>query len=83
MKHMKLGKYVYFFKTKGNYITTKLSPQILSAAGHYKRKTFCTTKDPTHKQKLGAQWLSGKVLDSRPRGREFEPHCVGVLEQEH
>ena len=27
----------------------------------------------------GAQWLSGRVLDSRPRGREFElhrRHCV-------
>ena len=27
----------------------------------------------------GAQWLSGRVLDSRPRGRGFEPqrhHCV-------
>ena len=23
---------------------------------------------------LGAQWLSGRVLDSRPRGRGFEPH---------
>ena len=22
----------------------------------------------------GAQWLSGRVLDSRPRGRGFEPH---------
>ena len=22
----------------------------------------------------GAQWLSGRVLDSRPRGRRFEPH---------
>ena len=22
----------------------------------------------------GAQWLSGSVLDSRPRGRRFEPH---------
>ena len=30
----------------------------------------------------GAQWLSGRVLDSRPRGRRFEPHrrhCVGSL----
>ena len=30
----------------------------------------------------GAQWLSGRVLDSRPKGREFEPHrrhCVVVL----
>ena len=37
-------------------------------------------------QKLeGAQWLSGRVLDSRPKGRGFEPHrrhCVVVLEQD-
>ena len=34
---------------------------------------------------LGAQWLSGRVLDSRPRGHGFEPHrrhCVVVLEQD-
>ena len=24
--------------------------------------------------KQGAQWLSGRVLDLRPRGRGFEPH---------
>ena len=23
---------------------------------------------------MGAQWLSGRVLDSKPRGRGFEPH---------
>ena len=23
---------------------------------------------------LGVQWLSGRVLDSRPRGHRFEPH---------
>ena len=32
----------------------------------------------THKiyqlKKMGAQWLSGKVLDSRPRGCGFKPH---------
>ena len=30
----------------------------------------------------GAQWLSGRVLDSRPRGRGFKPHrphCVVSL----
>ena len=28
----------------------------------------------------GAQWLSGKVLNSRPRGRGFEPHqCYWVV----
>ena len=34
---------------------------------------------------LGAQRLSGRVLDSRPRGRGFESHrrhCVVVLEQD-
>ena len=32
---------------------------------------------------MGAQWRSGRVLDSRPRGRGFElnrRHCVVVLE---
>ena len=31
---------------------------------------------------LGAQWLSGRVLDLRPKGRGFEPHrrhCVVSL----
>ena len=30
----------------------------------------------------GAQWLSGRVFDSRPRGRGFEPqghHCAVSL----
>ena len=33
----------------------------------------------------GSEWLSGIVLDSRPRGRGFEPHqrhCFVVLEQD-
>ena len=33
-------------------------------------------------EKLGAQWLSGRVLDSRPRGSGFGPHrrhCVVSL----
>ena len=32
--------------------------------------------------RMGAEWLSGRVLDSRPRGRGFEPHqchCVVSL----
>ena len=43
---------------------------------HFKTNTICL---------LGAQWLSGRVLDSRPKGRRFEPHrrhCVVVLEQD-
>ena len=34
------------------------------------------------KKKMGVQWLSGRVLDSRPRGHRFEPHrrhCVVSL----
>ena len=33
----------------------------------------------------GEQWLSGRVLDSRPKGRGFEPHrrhCVVVLKED-
>ena len=31
---------------------------------------------------VGAQWLSGRLLDSRPKGRGFEPHrrhCIVSL----
>ena len=34
---------------------------------------------------VGAQWLIGRVLDSRPKGNRLEPHrrhCVVVLEQD-
>ena len=33
----------------------------------------------------GAQWLSGRMLDSRPKGPGFEPHrrhCLVILEQD-
>ena len=39
-----------------------------------------------HRHILGAHWLSGRVLDSRPRGRAFEPHrrhCVVSLSKTH
>ena len=35
---------------------------------------------------MGAQWLSGRVLDLRLRGRRFEPHrghCVVSLSKTH
>ena len=35
---------------------------------------------------MGAQWLSGRVLDLRPRGRQFEPNrhpCVVSLSKTH
>ena len=45
---------------------------------------ICGTETVTIK-KIGAQWLSGRVHDSKPRGRGFEHHrchCVVVLEQD-
>ena len=33
--------------------------------------------------KKGAQWLSGRVLDSKSRGRGFEPHWVVSLSKTH
>ena len=39
----------------------------------------------SHIHQMGAQWLSDRVLDSRPRGCGFESHrrhCVVVLEQD-
>ena len=46
---------------------------------------FSDSKQCFYANLEGAQWLSGRVLDSRPRGRGFEPHrrhCVVVLEQD-
>ena len=37
---------------------------------------------PTKRTRRGSRWLSGRVLDSRPKGRGFEPHrrhCVVSL----
>ena len=46
--------------------------------------TFAESLDPDQGS-VGAQWLSGRVLDLRPKGSGFEPHqghCVVVLEQD-
>ena len=32
---------------------------------------------------VGAQWLTGRVLDSRPKGRGFEPHRVVSFSKTH
>ena len=40
----------------------------------------------SHEMTKGAQWLSGRVLDLRPRGHRFEPHqchCVVSLSKTH
>ena len=35
---------------------------------------FAKTKPTRMEILIGGQWLSGRVLDSRPRGCGFEPH---------
>ena len=43
---------------------------------------FLQVMRTTIKSRMGAQWLSGRVLDSRPKGRGFETHrrhCVVSL----
>ena len=58
------------------FIVTKLC--LKKMTGVY--LTICTTIN------YGAQWLSGRVLDSRPRGRGFEPHrrhCDVSLSKTH
>ena len=52
----------------------------------YKKKKIFKTGiyqlDLDTPRQQGAQWLSGRVLDSRPKGRGFEPHrchCVVSL----
>ena len=50
-----------------------------------KARFYGSAADVIHMKCEGAQWLSGRVLDSRPRGRRFEPHlghCVVVHEQD-
>ena len=47
---------------------------------HIQRDTLMHLPFPT--TVMGAQWLSGRVLNSRPKGRGFEPHwrhCVVSL----
>ena len=52
---------------------------------HFKSKSYTRFISGLQHIILGAQWLSGRVLDSRPKGSGFEPHrrnCVVVLEQD-
>ena len=64
-----------------------LSMPYWQATSVQKIRIFTILFEPVSIQGLhkGAQWLSGRVLDSRPRGSGFEPHqrhCVVVLEQD-
>ena len=65
------------------YQSTK---QLISGSGpHMSGLILVQIVSKGYQQTMGAQWLSGRVLDSRPKGSGFEPHrchCVVVLEQD-
>ena len=46
----------------------------MTSATSESRKFSFLVEKLYNKTVMGAQWLSGRVLDSRPRGRGFEPH---------
>ena len=53
-----------------------------AATGHAIDHIQNQTNRNTTSRNKGAQWFSGRVFDSRPRGRGFEPHrrhCVVSL----
>ena len=60
-------------------VKTVYPPQTKFAGGIIKAQQF-----HTHLLVLikGVQWLSGRVLDLRPRGRRLGPYCVVVSEQD-
>ena len=69
------GSNAYFFRNP-------CTPLLFSRGGGV--RTPYPPLDP-HMGNVGAQWLSGRVLDSRLKGHGFEPHrrhCVVVLEQD-
>ena len=64
--------------------STLFNASFVSKLGVFHANQISICLDP-HLNYVGAQWLSGRVLDSRPKGRGFEPHrrhCVVVLEQD-
>ena len=69
---------------EGFYI--KLHDCLLCSGKNEGPRILCPAKKTkTPKAYGGAQGLSGRVLDSRPRGRGFEPHrrhFVVVIEQD-
>ena len=73
--------FLTFFKKMTNYndeVMIRIAYAISSSSSVGLEGEFWS--EPSYYR--GAQWLSGRVLDLRPRGRGFEPHrrhCVVSL----
>ena len=70
--------HINHFKVRGilflNYFFNDVHPAIPSIITYSSAQLY-----------MAMQWVSGRVLDSRLRGRGFEPHCrhcAVVLEQD-
>ena len=77
------GPYVLVGKTRKiiTFCSNNIKPKLVQL------KILITRDKPRYLdfELMGAQWLSGRVLDLRQRSRGFEPdrcHCVVVLEQD-
>ena len=78
-----LSNYLDVHERVMNSITLKEMTYILSAVLQHRDQSSLYNM-PSHLTtgRKGAKWLSGRVLDSRPRGRRLEPHrrhCVVSL----
>ena len=64
---------------------TKQENLYFEARFAYDSCIFLQQWQEVYKVTAGAQWLSGRVLDTRPKGCGFElhrRHCVVILEQD-
>ena len=72
-------QHIFYIKTMTKHITH-------TGSTYYTfNRFYLITNGQSYFVGMGAQWVSGRVLDSRPKGRGFEPHrrhCVVVLEQD-
>ena len=69
---------IQFIVTEDHYWMRSLLQRTIIECVHWNR-------GPLLNACMGAQWFSGRVLDSRPRSRRFGPHrhhCVVALEQD-
>ena len=59
-----------------------LKNHLLGVSDHVRLKLVCSASETSREC---SEWLSGRVLDSRPSGHGFDPqrrHCFVVLEQD-
>ena len=82
---LRVDRHVYFRYSKNSHFSTLRYTAFPLTRLRHTMHILGGVRLLIHKNQIGAQWLSGRVLNSRPKGRGFEPHrchCVVVLEQD-